>query len=413
MTRVLFEVGRLIGRRDRGAPTGVDRVCLAYDRWLRGLKGVTLVPVHTTRRRMTALEPRWVAESLDEVARRWSGDPASAPLTDEVRLRRALTGPRPVKSLLGRSDDVETGRGRRTVERLLRTRPLPEPMRGDVYIDVGHAPLDGPYGLARLRSQGVRPFVMIHDLIPVSHPEFCRPGEGPRHRSRVRAALAQAAGVVANSTTTAAALERFSEHERLTPPPTVAAPLGLEPVFAGPRWSPDAEPYFVCVGTLEARKNLAFLLTVWRRLAERLGPVAPRLALIGRHGWENEAVLDHLERSPPLQGLVHHAAELPDAALARLMAGARAVLAPSAVEGFDLPALEALSLGVPVVASDIPVHRELARGARLVDPLDGPGWASAIEGACAPPAVGPSFRAPTWVNHFAHVAKLAGLPEGR
>jgi glycosyltransferase involved in cell wall biosynthesis len=413
VTRVLFEVGRLIGRRDRGAPTGVDRVCLAYDRWLRGLKGVTLIPVHTTRRRMTALEPRWVADSLDEVARRWAGDQAAPASAEETRLRRALTGARPIRSLMGRPDDAEPGRGRRTVERLLRTRPLPELRRGDRYVDVGHAPLDGPYGLARLRSQGVRPFVMIHDLIPVSHPEFCRPGEGPRHRSRVRAALTDAAGVIANSATTAGALERFAEQERLTPPPIVAAPLGLEPVFAAPRWAPDAEPYFVCVGTLEARKNLAFLLTVWRRLAERRGPVAPRLALIGRHGWENEAILDHLERSPPLQGLVHHAAELPDAALARLMAGARAVLAPSAVEGFDLPALEALSLGVPVIASDIPVHRELARGARLVDPLDGPAWAAAIEAACAAPPARPSFAAPTWAEHFALVAKLAGLPEGR
>ncbi|MBX9576492.1 MAG: glycosyltransferase family 4 protein [Caulobacteraceae bacterium] len=413
MTRVLFEVGRLIGRRDRGAPTGVDRVCLAYDRWLRGLQGVTLVPVHTTRRRMTALEPRWVAESLDEVARRWSGEPMAAPSAEEARLRRALTGARPVRSLMGRQEDAEPGQGRRTVERLLRTRPLPELRKGDRYIDVGHAPLDGPYGLARLRSHGVKSFVMIHDLIPVSHPEYCRPGEGPRHRSRVRAALVDAAGVIANSATTAGALERFAEQERLTPPPIVATPLGLEPVFAARRWSPDVDPYLVCIGTLEARKNLAFLLTVWRRLAERLGPVAPRLALIGRHGWENEAILDHLERSPPLQGLVHHAAELPDAALARLMAGARSVLAPSAVEGFDLPALEALALGVPVIASDIPVHRELARGARLVDPLDGPGWAAAIEAACAGPVAGPSFAAPTWAEHFALVAKLAGLPEGR
>lgn len=413
MTRVLFEVGRLIGRRDRGAPTGVDRVCLAYDRWLRGSKGVTLIPVHTTSRRMTALDPRWVAERIAGLADRWTGD-ASAPAgPEEARLFRALGGPRPARSLLGDPIGVEEGRRRRTVERLLRTRPLPEPRRGDLYLDVGHAPLDGPFGLARLRAQGVRAVVMIHDLIPITHPEFCRPGEGARHRSRVRAALNHAAGIVTNSATTAEVLAGFAAREGLAPPPVVAAPLGLEPLFAAPRWSPAAEPWFVCVGTLEARKNLAFLLTVWRRLAERMGPSAPRLALIGRHGWENEAVLDHLERSPPLQGLVHHAAELPDAALARLMSGARAVLAPSAVEGFDLPALEALSLGAPVIASDISVHRELARGARLIDPLDGPGWAAAIAAACGPPSRGPAFSAPTWAGHFAHVAALAGLPEGR
>jgi hypothetical protein len=201
--RVLFEVGRLIGRRDRAAPTGVDRVCLAYDRWLRDLKGVTLVPVHTTLRRMTALDPRWVAERIAGLADRWAGDASAAVTPAEARLVRALSGPRPSRSLMDAPVEVEEGRRRRTVERLLRTRPFPEPRRGDLYVDVGHAPLDGPYGLARLKALGVRPMVMIHDLIPVSHPEFCRPGEGPRHRSRVRAALTHAAGVVAHPATKA------------------------------------------------------------------------------------------------------------------------------------------------------------------------------------------------------------------
>ncbi len=413
MTRILFEVGRLIGRRDRDAPTGVDRVCLAYDRRLRTLPGVTVVPVHTTLRRMTALDPRWVEAEITDLAARWAGGPDAGPAPDEVRLMRALTGPRPARSLIGPTDAEPEGRRRRTVERLLRTRPLPELRRGDLYVDVGHAPLDGPWGLARLAEQGVRSQVMIHDLIPISHPEFCRPGEAARHRSRVRAALSHASGITANSRATAAALAAMAAREGLTGPPVTAAPLGLEPLFHGPRWAPAPTPWFVCVGTLEPRKNLVFLLTVWRRLSETLGAATPRLALIGRHGWENEAILDHLERSPPLQGLVHHAAELPDAALARLMTGARAVLAPSMIEGFDLPALEALSLGVPVIASDVAAHRELARGARLIDPLDGPAWVGAIAGACEAPSAPPPFTAPTWADHFDRIAALAGPAQGR
>jgi hypothetical protein len=301
VTRILFEVGRLIGRRDRDDPTGVDRVCLAYDRRLRALPGVTVVPVHTTLRRMTALDPRWVEAEITDLAARWAGGPDAGPSPDEVRLMRALTGPRPARSLIGPTDAEPEGRRRRKVERLLRTRPLPELRRGDLYVDVGHAPLDGPWGLARLAEQGVRSQVMIHDLIPISHPEFCRPGEAARHRSRVRAALSHASGVTANSRATAAALAAMAAREGLTGPPVTAAPLGLEPLFHGPRWAPAPTPWFVCVGTLEPRKNLVFLLTVWRRLAESLGAAAPRLALIGRHGWENEAILDHLERSPPLQ----------------------------------------------------------------------------------------------------------------
>ena len=88
-----------------------------------------------------------------------------------------------------------------------------------------------------------------------------------------------------------------------------------------------SRPYFVHVGTIEARKNLALLLTLWRRLEERLGERTPSLVLVGRYGWENEAVLDHLQRSPNLRGIVHQAANLSDEVLARLMRGARAVLA--------------------------------------------------------------------------------------
>lgn len=152
-------------------------------------------------------------------------------------------------------------------------------------------------------------------------------------------------------------------------------------------------------------------MTLWRRLEERLGARTPSLVLVGRYGWENEAVLDHLQRSPNLQGVVHQASNLSDAALARLMRGARAVLAPSSVEGFDLPAVEACAMGLRLIASDIPPHRELTPGAELIDPLDGLGWLDAIERATlATPAV-PSnaYAAPDWAGHFRIVAEAIGL----
>ncbi|PZQ47225.1 MAG: glycosyltransferase family 1 protein, partial [Phenylobacterium zucineum] len=162
-----------------------------------------------------------------------------------------------------------------------------------------------------------------------------------------------------------------------------------------------------------ARKNLAFLLTVWRRLQERMGDAAPQLVLIGRYGWENEAVLDHLQRSPALRGLVHQASDLPDSALAGLVGGARALLAPSSVEGFDLPAVEASALGVPVIASDIPAHRELVPNAHLVDPLDGLGWLEALERAARRSPKAPAYAAPTWDSHFARVGECVGLDSRR
>ena len=91
------------------------------------------------------------------------------------------------------------------------------------------------------------------------------------------------------------------------------------------------------------------------------------------------------------------------------MASARALVAPSSVEGFDLPAVEASALGVPLIASDIPVHRELVPNAQLIDPLDGLGWLDALEKATRRPPKAPAFAAPTWREHFAEVGRRVGL----
>jgi glycosyltransferase involved in cell wall biosynthesis len=130
--------------------------------------------------------------------------------------------------------------------------------------------------------------------------------------------------------------------------------------------------------------------------------------LIGRRGWENEAVVDQLERSPAIRRYVHEVTNLGDHQVARLIHGAAALLSPSFAEGFNLPVIEALSLSTPVIASDIPAHRELAAGAQLIDPLDGPAWLDAIATACATRPPSRRFEPPTWESHFDTVAQAVG-----
>jgi len=170
-----------------------------------------------------------------------------------------------------------------------------------------------------------------------------------------------------------------------------------------------SRPYFICVGTIEPRKNLVFLLSIWRRLAATLGDDTPWLILAGKRGWENEEIIDHLDRSPPIRRFVHEVNDLTDEQLARLISGANALLAPSRAEGFDLPVAEAGALGTPVIGSDIPVHRELARAATLLDPMDGPAWLAAIESAAKSRARTPVAAPPSWDAHFAIVGEALGL----
>lgn len=406
---LLFDAGRLLDRSRREAPTGVDRVCLAYAEWLAGRRDIRLVPVVSVRTRLRAIDPARFGRAIRILRTRWAGD--AAVTGTEQALVRALGSQTTGPSILDAEPDVSplSLRRARAVGRALISRPLPPPSPGQTYISVGHTALNTPDILADLTRRSVSSTVMIHDLIPITHPEFCRPGEAARHHRRVCNALRHADRIIVNSDYTADQLQGFAIGHALPSPPVRAIPLGLEPAFLTRGTTPSPHPYFVHVGTIEARKNLAFLLTLWRRLHETMGPATPGLVLIGRYGWENEAVLDHLQRSPALQGLVHQTAGLSDAALARLIRGARAVVAPSSVEGFDLPAVEAMAMGVPLIASDIPVHRERVTGARLIDPLDGPGWLSALQAATETAPVAPPYAPPTWAAHFDEVAAFIGL----
>jgi glycosyltransferase involved in cell wall biosynthesis len=287
------------------------------------------------------------------------------------------------------------------------------PRAGSFYLNVSHTGLGDPAVLGRISAAGAKPVVMVHDLIPINHPEFCSPQAESRHLRRMRQIVDHAEHVITNSKTTAAEFEAYADAEGKPRPPVTVVPLGIHPeFFTVPAPIAASRPYFICVGTIEARKNLAFLLALWRRLEERLGAEAPRLVIVGRRGWENEAVIDHLDRSKAVIRLVHEVSDLRDEDLARLMSGAASLLSPSFAEGFDLPVLEALALRTPVIASKIAVHQEFAACATLVDPLDGPAWMTAIEAAAASRARGPEVASPTWEAHFAEVAAILGLEQG-
>ena len=131
--------------------------------------------------------------------------------------------------------------------------------------------------------------------------------------------------------------------------------------------------------TIEPKKNHLLVLHVWRRLVAELGDTAPKLVLVGARGWENEHIVDMLERCPSIQRHVVEVSGLETPALRRLLSGARAALMPTFAEGYGLPLVEALAAGTPVIASDIPVFSEVG-GDFIVrlDPTDGPAWQRTI-----------------------------------
>jgi glycosyltransferase involved in cell wall biosynthesis len=228
----------------------------------------------------------------------------------------------------------------------------------------------------------------------------------------MRTILSTAVGVIGNSQATLDELAGFANGERLPVPPGLAAWLGSDALPKPTERQVPDRPTFVILGTIEGRKNHLMLLQLWSRLIDRLGSAAPRLLVIGQRGWEADPVFEILDRSDKLRGHVVELNHCSDEELAVQLASARALLFPSVVEGFGLPLVEALRMGVPVIASDVPVFREI--GANIptyLDPRDDRGWESAIMEYSKDSSVARAaqldrikgFKAPTWPDHFERV----------
>jgi glycosyltransferase involved in cell wall biosynthesis len=288
-------------------------------------------------------------------------------------------------------------------------------LAGTFLFNTGHSGLELSDYPKHLKQLGVRPLFLVHDLIPIAHPEYSRPGELDKHVVRINRVLGLAHGVITNSKATLNELERYALESRHRMPPSIAAPLAAPELPLPSVSRPIPEPYFVILGTIEPRKNHWLVLHVWRRLIERHGAKAPRLVVIGQRGWECENVVDLLERCATLRGFVTELPACSDGVLATYLHHSNALLFPSFAEGYGLPLVEALSLGAPVIASDLPVFREIANDIPdYLDPLDGMGWMARIEAFAdlhSPMRMAQlnrmrSFVTPNWSTHFQAVEGL-------
>ncbi|CAO4135735.1 glycosyltransferase family 4 protein [Methylorubrum extorquens] len=429
-----IDLTRLITRLRHASPTGIDRVDLAYARHIlsQGAEGTRFGLVSTAygprvldrataRGIVEAVAAGWVEDVVAEadpvfqaLAASLAGD--AHPLPKAAR-RRAEGG------LDRRRLQAETGL------RVLRSGGIERLPEGTIYLHTSHLRLDRPERFDWLYTRrDVRPVFFVHDLIPISHPEYGRPGEAERHAIRMETVARHAAHVLVNSGDVGARFTDYARQRGLGPKPVTVVPLGVEPVFSsgvGEAGLPElARPTFLVCGTIEPRKNHLLLLNLWRDLVERsaaeTGAATPRLVLVGRRGWEIENVADMLDRCEAIRPHVSEVVGLSTHGLARLMRGATALLMPSFIEGYGLPVVEAAASGLPVVASDIPVHREIGGGfAHFLDPLDGPGWTAAVRALSEPGSrlrtelAGrlAAYEPPSWTAHFERVdAALAGLP---
>jgi glycosyltransferase involved in cell wall biosynthesis len=394
MTRSLTRVGR-------GAPTGIDRVELAWAQHLLVVDPRARALCRTTRG-FLLLGPEGMRRLVGLVR-------GEAPLGRADALSR----------LAGRGDRprhrAEAALRRLAVDRCLRWRLGAMARRHGpaAYLNVGHANLSFRT-LGPLRASGCAVAVLVHDLIPIRHPEFVPPDQPASFARKLGTVAIHASVAVAVSDDTRAALEAEWRGQPRRPE-IVVAPIGVpEPTGVGPH-----EPgRFVMVGTLEPRKNHATILAAWSHLAEKRGKAPmPELNILGVEGWKGAEIRRRIEAHPLFGKAIFLHLAAPDDVLADQMRRARALLYPSLAEGFGLPPWEALAHGALPVCSDLPVLRaHLGSHAVYVEPTDVYSWAETITKLMSGKIAGPEgfpTEAPGWQEHFERVSAALSAARDR
>jgi glycosyltransferase involved in cell wall biosynthesis len=176
-------------------------------------------------------------------------------------------------------------------------------------------------------------------------------------------------------------------------------------------------PYLLYVGALMARKNLEVTLRAYGQFLSRMraeGRPAPKLVLAGMSRSEDYARRLREMASEIAADEIVFAGFVTDSDCVSLLQHADAFVAPSRGEGFDLPALEAMACAIPVVCSDIPVHRELLADDALYFSVD---RADAFAAQLCRLAADPGLRAeltrrgPRRAQRFCWESSMRGLAE--
>lgn len=399
---ICLDVTRLVRRTGR-VLTGVDRVEWAYLEWCLGLDR----PVYGLMR--SAFGYLLLDHGGLRVLHTHVRD-ASWPNPDLMsRLALKLSPARRGAETALRKVAI----ARATPARLARM--LRKNISGDMlYLNTGHSNLTRRV-LGAVKSHGrAQSAVLIHDMIPLTHPEFQRPGTVKAFEKRMRVVSEQADVLICNSAQTLAETQaQFARFGRM--PPAIVAHLGvIDPVIGAD--APDVPgPYVITVGTIEPRKNHALLLDVWEAWAKDGAP--PHLVICGNRGWNNDAVFARLDAMKAAGAPVIEYNGLEDGAMLRLVSGARAALFPSHAEGYGLPQIEAAQLGVPVICGDLDIYREVLGDLPVYVKADDPySWRNAItqtlqsdsDDRMRADEAKPSFTAPDWDSHFNLVLKEFG-----
>lgn len=250
----------------------------------------------------------------------------------------------------------------------------------DVLLDIEaswHAPIRRAELLPQLDSPTA---ALIHDILPITNPDWFPPASVARFRSWFDAHTTAGSTLLAVSNASADAVAATGVDR-----PTVVR-MGHTDTAAT-----STGNGILMIGTIEPRKGHATILDA----LDLLGNAAPIVDVVGRPGWNTEDLSTRLETHSKIRW--HRG--ISDADLEVLWTLSGLLLQPSLGEGFGLPVIEAIHRGVAAATSDIEVMREVGRGQTSLLPFNPQAWADVLARFATDPAAWPrpNRRAgPTW-----------------
>jgi glycosyltransferase involved in cell wall biosynthesis len=289
-----------------------------------------------------------------------------------------------------------------------RTKPLPLPPSGDrggsgaigpgdVFLSLGASwPIPGhAEAAAALRARGTILLRMIYDLIPVIKPQWVDEPTVRQVTNWARNVLTESDHVLTISAFSLSEIERYCGESRFPVPPAMVVRLGdaLESCTDHapplPRFVPR-KPFFLCVSTLDVRKNHRLLYDAWQVLAARDPEGCPDLVCLGVPHVYVTDLLREIRQDRAVNGRIHMLHGVEDAELAWYYRHCAATIYPSRYEGWGLPVAESLGHGRLCLASSATSIPEISRDLpEFFDPLDALGLVGLVER---------TLRDPDWVR---------------
>jgi glycosyltransferase involved in cell wall biosynthesis len=400
MTGFLIDFTRFASRIGRGFPTGIDRVEIEY------IKEVTRrdknsLAVAKFGKEFVLVPAFAVCAAIDLVT---SGAPLGRwGLRDFFRLRLPVAQRKARQFFRSRAIkhshsalDLFSGNALQNIE----------------YVNVGHSNLEDGF-MAALKAAGCQQItVMLHDMIPLDFPQFSSAGTPQQFEGKAKAVARHADRVICNSADTQSRVAAHFDNWGVQPN-TLVAHLGVTPMESAGRRNSDQRGQFVVLGTIEPRKNHQILFDAWAKMANKLTPEkTPKLLVIGRRGWNNDAVFRFLDSSPLMNKCIFEMSDLDDVEIAEIFGRSDGLLFPSLAEGFGLPALEAAQIGVPIICSNLAVFQEiLGEYPTYIDATDTNGWMNGVRKLVENKTkaekdtkdIVKMIAIPRWDSHFCHV----------